>query len=376
MKRRSGRGWRHRWRWAVVVVLCALVANFAYSAVVVSSAKPSQASGARGVQGALALVVKSRSHLDAISETFSGHVLFQRDADQLTPLASTMKILILEQAAREIADGRLSAGRMVSLSAIASTYLPGTDGGAHPAAIATARTRGWIVRGQISFGHVLYLMIWFSDNAATDTVMRLVDISQLDALARRLGQDPPLAPGGLFASWTDMSGIPADPHRGVAYDREVQALAIKLHDDSRFRAQIASAVRELSIAAQARLTARLAPRGTPAAYARVMSAILTGGSRADQIAKQVLEWPFLLNPQLKRSFAVVAEKGGDLPGVLTVVEGDQLKQHQGYITALFFHGISASANAAIQQADAFDLVPLGIASNGRFRAQAAHALSS
>jgi hypothetical protein len=366
---------RRRLTVVISVVLVALVVNFIVVAIT-GSANGSPHHGST-LRTDLALVLKSKADLDDFSETLSGHVLFQRHAGQLVPLASTMKILILDEAASEIAAGQLQAQQMIRLSAIASTYLPGTDGGAHAAALATARSRGWVTDGRVSFLHVLYMMIWFSDNAATDTVMRIINDRQLDILARRLGQDPPLPPDGVFASWTTQPGIPENPHRGAAYDREVLALALKLHRDASFRQTVdADVLHQVTIQDQAHLVPRTFPRGSAKAYVQLMAQIVSGRTAADRIARPVLEWPLLAYPTEKHDFALIAQKGGDLEGVLTVVEALRLpgKHQSTYITALFFHGISDRASEAIQSADAFDGVPIGIATSTRFRREAARKL--
>jgi D-alanyl-D-alanine carboxypeptidase len=326
---------------------------------------------------ALREVAAQRAHLTAAVVSLDGRTRLGRDAQRLVPLASTMKILILEEAAHEIASGRLHAGTAIPLSTVSATYLPGTDGGAHAHALAAARKRGWLRHNTLSMRHVLDAMIEFSDNAATDTVLRMVDPRALTRRARALGQDVPLAPGGLFLSWG--VGVPAlaHPARGAAYDRGVQQLALRLARDPRFRSRVLAGLRSgvfPSAADQARFSAELAPRGSVAAYAELMRRILTRRDAADRLAASVLGWPLRNSPSLKPSFSLLAQKGGDLPGVLTVVEGVALRGRPGFITALFFTGLDPRVQAQLERDDAFDLVPLGIASRAAFRARAEAAL--
>ena len=67
-------------------------------------------------------------------------------------------------------------------------------------------------------------------------------------------------------------------------------------------------------------------------------------------------------------------QGGDLPGVLTVVEGVVRRGRVGFVTALFFSGLDLDVQARLERDGAFDLVPLGIASRRTFRLRAQQAL--
>jgi hypothetical protein len=351
----------------------------AVAAAYFSASIASAHAGSLGVQEARALreVTAQRAHLTAAVVSLDGRTRLGRNAQKLVPLASTMKILILDEAAHEIADGRLHATTAIALSRLRATYLPGTDSEAHPLAIAAARKRGWLRHGRLSLRHVLDAMIEFSDNAATDTVLRMIDQRRLTRRARALGQDVPLPPAGLFLSWG--VGVPGLPHpvRGAAYDRDVQRLALRLARDGRFRSRVLAGLRSGVLPSDAellRLPARLAPRGSAAVYAELMRRILTGRGPADRLAASVLGWPLRNSPSLIPSFSLLAQKGGDLPGILTVVEGVTRRGNPGFVTALFFTGLEPRAQAQLEQDDAFDLVPLGIASSSAFRARAQAAL--
>jgi beta-lactamase family protein len=326
---------------------------------------------------ALREVTAQRSHLTAAIVSLDGRTRLGRAARRLVPLASTMKILILDETAHEIAAGRLRADVPIPLRTIGLTYLPGTDGSAHIHAVAAARGRGWVKHGTMSLRHVLDVMIEFSDNAATDTVLRMIDGGALKRRARALGQDVPLPPGGLFISWG--VGVPALPHatRGVAYNGTVQRLALRLARDSTFRRRVLAGLRAGVLPSNAdavRLAAQLAPRGSAGAYAELMRRILIGRGAADRLSASVLGWPLRGTPALRLSFPLIAQKGGDLPGVLTVVEGVVRRGRVGFVTALFFSGLDLDVQARLERDGAFDLVPLGIASRPTFRLRAQQAL--
>lgn len=326
---------------------------------------------------ALRLAGAHRRDLTAAVLSFDGRTRLSRDGSRLEPLGSTMKILILDEAAHEIASGRLRASTRIPLPAIDATYIPGTDGNAHALALTAERKRGWIRSNSLSLRHVLDAMIEFSDNAATDTVMRLIDDAALARRAARLGQDMPLSPDGLFVSWG--TGVPAVAHavRGAAYNATVERLARRLATDGAFRYLVYAGLiagHHPTAAQQAQLTAALAPRGSASGYARLVRSILTGRDAADRLAASVLGWPLRTVPKLGSLFTTFAQKGGELPGVLTVVEGIVPRGRPGYVTVLLFHGISANAGDTLTKADVFDLVPIGLTIDATFRRQAAATL--
>jgi hypothetical protein len=326
---------------------------------------------------ALHLVAGQRRHLSAAVLSLDGRTRLGRAASRLEPLGSTMNILILDEAAHEVAAGRLHAQTRIPLVAIDDTYLPGTDGGAHARALTAERSRGWVRGNALSLRHVLDAMIEFSDNAAADTVMRLIDHAALARRAARLRQDVPLSPDGLFLSWG--AGVPAVTHavRGAAYNATVEQLARRLASDSAFRLQVFAGLvagRYPSVAQQAKLATALAPRGSAGGYAKLVRTILTGRDSADRLAASVLGWPLRANPKVRPLFSTFAQKGGELPGVLTVVDGIVPRGLRGFVTVLFFHGISASARSTLKKTDALDIVPLGIALDSAFRAEARTAL--
>lgn len=241
-----------------------------------------------------------RAHLTAAVVSLDGRTRLGRDADRLVPLASTMKILILDETAQEIASGRLRAASAIPLRTLDATYLPGTDSGAHVHAMAAARKRGWVQHDALSLRHVLDAMIEFSDNAATDTVMRLIDSRALVRRARRMGQDVPLPPGGLFLSWgVGSPGLPRAA-RGVAYDTAVRQLALRLARDARFHARVLRALRSGVLPPAPELlrhTTQLAPRGSAGAYAEFAERLDGRRRRCATRASRLRHRPVLQRPR-------------------------------------------------------------------------------
>src|SRR5699024_10969940 len=61
----------------------------------------------------------------------NNEVLAEQSADKVMPLASTVKIIIAMEYARQAANGIVDKNRLIALTDMEVYYVPGTDGGAH-----------------------------------------------------------------------------------------------------------------------------------------------------------------------------------------------------------------------------------------------------
>ena len=92
-------------------------------------------------------------------------------------LASTIKIVVLAAYAREVAAGRLDPHAELPIREWERFYLPGTDGGAHAAALAAlgipTDQDGFASNPEaaVSWDRIAQAMIRSSDNAATDLLL-------------------------------------------------------------------------------------------------------------------------------------------------------------------------------------------------------------
>ncbi|WP_370291555.1 serine hydrolase [Nocardioides sp.] len=227
-------------------------------------------------------------------------------AHRRMPLASTRKVLILLAASEQVTTGRLRLTDRVPQAALDRWYLPGTDGGAHPAALA-AYGDDWTVET------ALRAMIVQSDNAAADWVLdRVGGPRVVDRLTRRLGlhdQDPIWSLRGEFLAW---SSHPVRWLHSAPVQR--QRLATRLAAASRGPVDVALP----TVRAQRRL-ALASVRGSMADWAQLMRRIDEGaraGDAAFELAERVLSWP-LEDPANAEVLDFFATKGGALAGVVT-----------------------------------------------------------
>lgn len=257
------------------------------------------------------------------------------NADQRMPLASTIKIVVLAAYAREVEAGRLDPNQMVTLRDWEDYYLPGTDGGAHPAALEALRISAdefGFARDperRVTLDTFARVMISFSDNAATDYLMERIGRNGLRATIAAAGlggQEVPLPILGIFLSWYNHEQGDLTPKRlrrllamsDAAYTAEVDRLTAAYQDPAWREAQLQYLLNEGDLSSY-RLQSQagaLFPQGTARDYARIMAGVVTGtflSPAVSALMRRHLEIP-LPNQEV---FVSLGYKGGSLAGVLT-----------------------------------------------------------
>lgn len=281
------------------------------------------------------------------------------NSDLKRPLGSTIKILILAEYARQVEKGILSPDELVNLDNIDIYYLPRTDGEAHPSALTELRKKQYInTANQIKLRHVIWTIIRYSDNAATDYLIGRLGRENLEHLIVSLNiknQDVPLPIIGQILTWSnytceDSYGERLNKYQAMsqpAYADEVYRLTeIWLYDEEFRDKQIKHITSNqwLEFKEQQAMAEALNCQGTTSGYAQIMERIYRGlliSPTADKIMREYLEWPmeFSRNQEQLDTFGA---KGGSLAGILT--EAWYMKPQtstSARVGALFFVNIPA-----------------------------------
>jgi D-alanyl-D-alanine carboxypeptidase len=256
--------------------------------------------------------------------------------DQKMPLASTFKIVVLAAYAREVTAGRLDPDQEVGISEWERYYLPGTDGGTHPAVLESlgipADSYGFATdrAATATLDTLANMMIKYSDNAATDYLMARVGRKTLRSVIEQgglTGQDVPLPILGTFLTWYNhVDGLltPARVRKiqklasnARRYATQVDRLTAAYGNPKWRQAAIEFmlAREEFSYGLEAAV-ANVSAGGTVRDYARVMAGVVTGTFLSPEISalmRRHLEIP-LPNENLFLSWGT---KGGTLAGLLT-----------------------------------------------------------
>lgn len=110
----------------------------------------------------------------------NGDTLVSYSADARRPLASTVKIIIAIEYAKQLAAGALNEEELVALEELDTFYLKDTDGGAHPAWLEQMKEENRIKEGKVSLHDVAKGMIKYSSNANTDYLLSLLGLESVN----------------------------------------------------------------------------------------------------------------------------------------------------------------------------------------------------
>ena len=251
-------------------------------------------------QGWLGWLAEHREDVALVLDDGRGARLEHR-ADEPQPLASAVKVVHLAAWATAVRRGELRADQPVRVGDWERWYLPGTDGGAHLAALRRLGVPDDGVRATdpaatVPLSDVVSAMVRESDNAAPDLLRDLLGEDALTEAAASAGWADAPAPRFLAAFLRLVD--PSAGDGGAAADRYASDPA---------EAARVQALPLPDLAAQADWAAGTAAgtaAGLAALHARISSGELPG-------AREQLEWQPPLPGHLGVGF-----KGGSLPGVL------------------------------------------------------------
>ena len=106
--------------------------------------------------------------------------------DQKFPLASTVKIMIAIEFAKQVSTGKINANELIPLADLDVYYLPNTDGNAHPDWKQSATSRGELNNNRVTLQEVARGMIRFSSNANTEFLMDKLGLDNINANLKEL----------------------------------------------------------------------------------------------------------------------------------------------------------------------------------------------
>ncbi|PAX51406.1 serine hydrolase [Brunnivagina elsteri] len=283
------------------------------------------------------------------------------NSDIKRPLASTIKIIVLAEYARQINQGLLSSQELVNIEDIDLYYLPRTDGDAHPSAITELKQKQYInLANQVELHHIPWAMIRYSDNAATDYLIQRLGRENLNNLVSSLNiknQDVPLPIIGQILTWSNHTSSDTFTERLQKYQAmspkeygdEVYQLTGIWQSDEEFRRNQSTHITSnkwLKLKEQQEIAHALNGKGTATGYTQIMERIYRGlliSSEADKIMRRYLEWTMEIpsNQQRLDAFGV---KNGSLAGIIT--EAWYLKPtnaNNARVAALFLENIPPGA---------------------------------
>jgi D-alanyl-D-alanine carboxypeptidase len=139
--------------------------------------------------------LKNRNN-SSLTVSRNGQTLTAIRENEMFPLASTVKIIIAIEYAKQCDEGKLDPSKKVSLKELDQYYIPDTDGGAHETWIDYSKEEGVILDGSSTLENVVKGMILFSSNANTEYMMNLLGIDNINKVREEMEmeQHDPLFP--------------------------------------------------------------------------------------------------------------------------------------------------------------------------------------
>ncbi|MFU0791096.1 MAG: serine hydrolase [Virgibacillus proomii] len=295
----------------------------------------------------------------ALSIHYNGTKWADINADELLPLASTVKIIVAIEYARQAAEGKIDPNQLVLLEELDTFYIPNTDGGAHEAWI-NGLDNGKLTTS-VPLSEVAKGMIAYSSNANTDYLIRVLGLMEINNLLKSLEIDhEPLYPivSALFIPLQLMNEenlskrevyhvlkhMSMDEYRKRAID--IHHKWIKNPPSNQTKKQI---LKLLNMKVQKVWSDRL-PRSTTKSYVSILDKLNRKtyfDRKVYQYLNSVME-QLMNNPNNQKWLLHAGQKGGSTAFVLTMAMYATDKENNKTELALFANNLSYIENIKLK----------------------------
>lgn len=213
-------------------------------------------------------------------EMISYHAEVQR------PLASTAKLIVAVEFARQLVNKSLEQDEEIALEELQRFYIPGSDGGAHEKWLESVKAQNKISEGRVTLFEIARGMLIQSSNANMEFLMQRLGLDAINANLQHLAMNShdrlfPFSSAGLICSFVQEQEKISFEEALLSIEgmsrEEYMAHALSIHDILG-NARDASAIKRWntrkSYARKLQLMeSRKQPRGTARDYAHLMRAI-------------------------------------------------------------------------------------------------------
>ncbi|MEO7265766.1 MAG: serine hydrolase [Ferruginibacter sp.] len=301
-------------------------------------------------------------------------VLAHLNENKLMPLASTVKIMVAIEFAKQAGSHVIDEENYVSLTELDKYYLANTDGGAHPAWIAYEQKQNHIKNDSAKLIDIARGMILFSSNANTEYLMDLLGMDNVKNNIQLLGlkQHTAIYPlvASLFVYQNPRNKSEESILKGIRKLNEEQysRFIFDIHNALKYNPELKQKFRpqDLSVKMQKLWSDRLTASTTKeyAHIGKVLNNRKYFDSEAYAVLSEVLE-SIMENPANRQWLKHAGMKGGSTMFVLTKCLYATTKNDTKIEMAYFFNDLSESENKGLQSwMNAFELQVL---SNESFR---------
>ncbi|MBL0144386.1 MAG: serine hydrolase [Chitinophagaceae bacterium] len=123
----------------------------------------------------------------ALFITQNDTVVARLNEDKIMPLASTVKIMVAIEFAKQASAGVINEDEYVAITELDKYYLPNTDGDAHPTWLTYEKENKNIKNDSVKLLDIARGMIMFSSNANTEFLMDLLGFDNVKNNIQLLG---------------------------------------------------------------------------------------------------------------------------------------------------------------------------------------------
>ncbi|MEM7336923.1 MAG: serine hydrolase, partial [Chloroflexota bacterium] len=309
-------------------------------------AEPAYATGLNTPESVLDFLEAHQENVSLVSYTVApdgtavnDETQIYHNADEQMPLASTKKILVLAAYAQAVAEGDLEPETAVSLADWQRFHLPGTNGGAHLAALEVLGIEidefGFAADPSqtVTLDQIVFAMIEYSDNAAPDYLIDLLGTEAINAIVTDAGFTPhPILPHiGLILTWqnheqprltnrvlNELTGLSKEVYAARVWEMNERYLNSAWGESEIAWRRDVERPQNIHRLEQEAAT-RLDSTGSANLYAQIMAGVITETFISPEVSvlmKGYLEWPMAFSSN-QNSFEAMGTKGGSLLGIKT-----------------------------------------------------------
>ena len=302
--------------------------------------------------------IKSNKEKASLYITRNDTIIAYLNESQLMPLASTMKILVAVEFAKQVGDGLIFKKSLVALNELDKYYLPGTDGDAHPNWLAYEKNKNHISNDSIRLIDVARGMIMYSSNANTEYLIDLLGTNNIKSNIGLFGLKnhtdiyPPAAslmmyqnPRGLKEEKVMKAISKLSPENYIKY---VNALHVQLKFNKMFKASFRP--QDLTMNMQQLWSSRL-PASTTKDYvhlANILNSRQFLNDSAFKTISEIMEFP-MENEAYRKVYKQMGLKGGSTAFVLTHVLYLITQANIKIEMAIFFNNLTPDEQQKLQR---------------------------
>jgi D-alanyl-D-alanine carboxypeptidase len=302
--------------------------------------------------------IKNNSKRASLFISGNDSTLAKLNEDVMMPLASTMKILVAVEFAKQAGAGAIQEDGYVAISELDKYYLENTDGGAHPTWLNYEKGKGHIKNDSVKLIDVARGMMIFSSNANTEYLLDLLGLDNVNSNIRSLNLTRhtaifPLV-SSLFMYQNPLHNKEKDVIKAIralpeeAYCKVNYGIHYHLKNDSAFKSTFRPG--DLTMKMQKLWSDRL-PSSTAKEYVQLVKTLnkrLFLDENMYGILADILEFP-MENPGFQKQFVHFGAKGGSTAFVLTHALYLTGKKGERLEMAIFFNNLTPQENEKLQR---------------------------